>query len=131
MVNPKPSSPSRPEHLRQGAAAEALGARWLEQRGWRIVGRNYRCKLGELDLIALDGGTLVFVEVRWRRSERFGGALASVDYRKQQRLVRTAQHYLLTHPRWQQAPCRFDVLALGSGPEGVQIDWRPAAFDAY
>ena len=93
-----------------GIDAESLAARWLEARGLELVGRNHHSRFGEIDLIMNDGATLVFVEVRLRRSRAFGGAAASIDYRKQRKLLLAARHYLgrLRHePR-----CRFDAILL-------------------
>ena len=107
-----------------GSTAEEQAQRYLSLQGLTPVARNYRCKAGEIDLIMQSGGVLVFIEVRLRRSNAFGGALASVDARKQQRLIRTARHYL-QHSRW-PGPCRFDVV----GMDGLGgIDWIQNAFD--
>lgn len=95
-----------------GKDAENLAARHLQRQGLRLLTRNHRCRGGEIDLVMRDQDTLVFVEVRLRRNPRFGGALASVDRRKQQRLVLAAQHYLQT-TAW-SGPCRFDVLGIDS-----------------
>lgn len=94
----------------KGAAAEALAARYLEAQGLRIVARNFRCRGGEIDLVAAEGDTLVFVEVRLRGNDRFGGAAASIDARKQARLQLAARAYLArcaTEPR-----CRFDAVVM-------------------
>jgi len=106
-----------------GEAAEDRAARHLQDHGLAILSRNYRTRLGEIDLIAKDGETLVFVEVRRRTSEHFGGAAGSVDWRKRQRIVGAARMYLarLGH----EPPCRFDVVALGD----TDCEWLPAAFD--
>jgi len=106
-----------------GSEKEQLGCRYLEGRGLRLVARNYRCRHGEIDLVMRDGDTLVFVEVRFRRSTRFGGAASSVDGHKQQRLAAAAGHYLQSHPS--PLACRFDVLAIGAAD---QIDWIKDAF---
>jgi putative endonuclease len=106
-----------------GSEKEQVGCRYLEDRGLRLVERNYRCRHGELDLVMRDGATLVFVEVRFRRSTRFGGAAESVDGHKQQRLTAAAGHYLQRHPS--PLACRFDVLAIGAGDH---IDWIKDAF---
>ena len=90
-----------------------------------MVDKNYRCRHGEIDLIMHDGDSLVFVEVRYRRSESFGGALASVDAHKQRKLISTAAHYL--QAKGQRCAARFDVVAVGANR---QIDWVPNAFDA-
>ena len=104
----------------RGQQAETLALSWLQQRGLVCVARNYRCRMGEIDLIMHDGTTLVFVEVRQRRSARFGGAAASITPAKQARLVRTAEHYLHTLPRL--PPCRIGAVLLGGQqpPEWLQ-----------
>lgn len=111
-----------------GQAAEDLAAAHLVKHGLRIVTRNYRCRGGEIDLIAGDGRTLVFVEVRLRRHAAFGGAGASITRSKQQRIILAARHYLagLGEP----APdCRFDCVLL-TGTEANQIEWLCDAFAA-
>ncbi|WP_018411713.1 YraN family protein [Methyloversatilis thermotolerans] len=111
-----------------GATAEALAARFLQARGLRIIGRNLRWRDGELDLICEHGDTIVFVEVRLRRSSRFGGAAASVDGVKQARLIRAAQRWLAGAGRRAQGrPARFDVIAM-SGLHMEDIDWIRDAF---
>ncbi len=118
-----------------GDAAEDRALVWLQARGLKLVQRNYRVAFGpsarggEIDLVMRDrDGTLVFVEVRARaaslQGQGHGGAAASVGGRKQQRLIRAAQHYLLRLPVL--PPCRFDVLAI----DGDGIEWLQAAFDA-
>lgn len=112
-----------------GQAGEDLALEHLRAQGLRLLARNWRCRAGELDLVMLDGDTVVFVEVRCRRHLAWGGALASVDARKQQKLVRAAQLYLLKEKRWSAHPCRFDVVALeGSGRQTP--DWIRNAFDS-
>ena len=107
-----------------GAQAEQRAAQYLHQQGLKPVAQNYRGRFGEIDLIMRDGATLVFVEVRLRRNADFGGAAASIDARKQQRIVRTAQQYLsgLAHI----PPCRFDAVLMDDS--GVQ--WLKNAFEA-
>lgn len=112
------------DHSRHGAAIEAAAERWLSARGLRAVARNFRCKIGEIDLVMLDGQQLVFVEVRFRRDDRYGGAAASVTPAKQQRLIAAAHVFIESQPRWRNAPCRFDVLAGCAAP-----DTEPAADD--
>jgi len=108
----------------RGAAAESLAAAFLEHEGLRILERNYRCKLGEIDLIARSGMTTIFVEVRARVSERFGGAAESITAAKRRRLIRAARHYL-AHHKIDQA-CRFDVVLIRGAAH--QIEWLPGAF---
>ena len=113
----------------RGQRAEHRARRWLEQRGLVPVIANYQCRLGEVDLIMDDGETLVFVEVRWRAYSRYGGALASVDGRKQRRLILAARHYLGRYPYQAQRPCRFDVLGLEPDDDGeVRYHWVQNAF---
>jgi putative endonuclease len=105
--------------MNRGAAAEAIAARFLESRGLSIVARNYRCRGGEIDLIARDGPVVVFVEVRLRRGKAFGGAAASITASKQRRLVFAARHYLGSLA--QEPPCRFDAILLNAlTPESVE-----------
>lgn len=114
------------ERTERGKGAERDARRHLERNGLRFLESNYRCRWGEIDLVMKDGDTLVFVEVRYRNTERFGGAAASVDRGKQQRLCRTAANYLgRLHGR--QPAVRFDVVALGPDRE---VEWIAAAFDA-
>ena len=110
-------------HLRDGAAAEALAARHLERHGFTIIARNVRCRGGEVDLIADDGRSLVFAEVRLRKNGRFGGAAASITTAKRRRLVLAAQHYLATVGT-PDVDCRFDCVLI----EGAQIEWIKNAF---
>ena len=93
-----------------GARAEQLAAQFLQRHGLKLVESNYRSRFGEIDLILRDKETLVFAEVRQRSSSNFGGAAASIDSRKQQRLILTAQYYLTTLSRI--PPCRFDAVLL-------------------
>lgn len=94
----------------QGSAAELKARHMLEAKGFRLVQANYSCRWGEIDLIMRDGASLVFVEVRSRRSLRYGTPLESIVPAKQRRLFLTAQDYLLRHPH--AGPLRFDVVGL-------------------
>ena len=98
----------------EGGEAEERAAQLLAERGMTILERNFRTRLGEIDLVARDGGTLVFVEVRRRLSSaRYGGALGSIDGRKQRRIAAAARLYLARLRS--EPPCRFDVIALEGG----------------
>ena len=109
---------------------EARAAKWLQDRGLLLLLRNYRSKLGEIDIIARDGDCLVFLEVRARRHRAFSSAAGSVDWRKQQRIMRTAQLYLQRHPEMAILPCRFDVIAFEPRQSGAGLDirWIRGAF---
>ncbi|HSO81418.1 YraN family protein [Thiocapsa sp.] len=106
-----------------GDTKERLAEDYLKRRHLQPIARNHRCRFGEIDLVMRDGATLVFVEVRYRRSERFGTPAETVDRRKQQRLTAAASHYLQAHPT--MLPCRFDVVAV-SGED--RIEWIKNAF---
>lgn len=113
-------------HLKRGEAAEKAALEALKRRGLKLIVRNYRCPLGEIDLICEDGATLAFVEVRYRASRRYGVAAATVDARKQQKLIRAAGHFLQKHPQHRERPARFDVVAVEG--DAMQVDWIPDAF---
>lgn len=99
--------------METGRCAEQFAENYLIENGLRLRQRNYRCRGGEIDLVMEDHGVVVFVEVRYRKHRSFGGAAASVDRRKQQRLIVAAQHYL--QRQLGDNPCRFDVVAMGPG----------------
>ena len=96
--------------MTRGAAAEALAAQFLQERGLDIIARNYRCRGGEIDIIARDGSTLVFVEVRLRSGNAYGGAAASITAGKRRRLTFAARQYLGRLKA--EPPCRFDAILL-------------------
>jgi putative endonuclease len=104
-------------HLVIGRAAEDAACRHLERTGYRILVRNFRHRLGELDVVAIEGGTLALVEVRYRASTRYGGAAASVTAAKRRRLARAAQVLLKRQPALAALPARFDVVDV-QGPAG-------------
>lgn len=108
-----------------GREAEALAARLLEDAGLEIIARNFRCRHGEIDLIAREGETIVFCEVRFRRGEAYGGAAESITARKQARIAAAARFFLIARP---ESPCRFDVLLLRT-LDPAQARWIRSAFD--
>lgn len=111
----------------RGDLAEQRAAAFLQSHGLQIIERNYRIRGGELDLIARDKDTLVFIEVRLRSRQDFGGAAASITSSKQARLIRAAEHYLLRFTSL--PPCRFDAVLLND-PENGPIEWLRDAFRA-
>lgn len=109
-----------------GRSAEDRAAAYLEAQGLVCVSRNYRCRFGEIDLVMREGRTLVFVEVRARRSPAFGGAAASITTAKQRRVQAAARHYLAGLARL--PACRFDAVLIDGEPG--ELRWLRGAFDA-
>jgi len=110
--------------METGKKAEELAAEHLEGKGMTVLERNFRAKVGEIDLVVKDGEEVVFVEVRCRASRAFGGAAASVDATKRRKLIRTAALWI--QARGWEGSCRFDVVAV----EGGELEHIPAAFEA-
>jgi putative endonuclease len=102
--------------LATGRLGEQAAVAHLMARGWRIVGENWRCALGEVDIVAMDGPSLVIVEVRTRRTDRFGPPEDSIDARKRRKLVALGQAYV-QNARW-DGPWRIDVVAVNLAPNG-------------
>lgn len=115
-----------------GDVFENAAAEIICRQGLRILARNFSARTGEIDIIARDKNTLVFLEVRARSNPHFLSAAASVDRRKQRRLVRTAQLFLQRNKQWAHLPCRFDVIAFE--PRQSSLDrtgrWIRSAFTA-
>ena len=116
------------DNVSRGRAGQRSAEAWLARRGYRIVERNWRCRLGEIDLVALDGDTLCIVEIKARSGARHGPAIAAVDRRKQHRIARVAAQ-LLAEIGW-QGPCRFDVLGLDRTGDGWTYTLIRDAFEA-
>ena len=121
------AEPPAPSRAAAGAQAEALAADYLGRRGLAIVARNFRTRMGEIDVVARDRGTLVFVEVRLRSGAAFGGAAASITPAKRARLVAAAEAYLATLGR--VPPCRFDAVLLES-LDPPRIAWERGVIEA-
>lgn len=112
-----------------GQAWEARAARFLAARGIRVIERGYRCRLGEIDIVGVEGNMLVIVEVRARG--RAGSALETVTRRKQRRIINATRHFLMRNPRWFSHRIRFDVVAIDRIDSGApEIQWVKNAFDA-
>lgn len=115
---------SKSQHLLKGDSAERQALDYLQRQGLTLVASNFRCKVGELDLVMRDSSALVIVEVRYRKSEQYGGALASITRQKQARIVAATQHYVIIN-NLSRCAIRFDVVALsGDG----RINWIKNAF---
>jgi putative endonuclease len=111
-----------------GSEAEARAAQLLQQAGFTVLARNYRCRMGELDIIARRAQLLVIAEVRLRSRQEFGGAAASITAAKRARIVRTTRYLLRVQPSLARLTVRFDALLLRA-PAGP-IEWIEAAFEA-
>ena len=123
--------PSLTTRQQCGKRAEELAASFLSSQGFEIVGRNYRRRLGELDIVAQRAGVLVIAEVRTRASEIFGGAAASVDWRKRRRIARTAAALLQRRSDLARLPVRFDVIIVSDPSSAApRIEWLQHAFEA-
>ena len=121
-----PATPASVRRQHSGAAAEERAAQLLLGAGYAIVARNYRCRLGELDIVARRGAQLVIAEVRLRSSRAFGGPAASIGAAKRARIVRATRYLLLRQPQLAELDVRFDTLLL-SASDGP-IEWIEAAF---
>ena len=111
-----------------GSEAEDTALAYLKQAGLKLLQRNYRCRAGEIDLVMLEGSTLVLVEVRYRSTEQFGGAAASVTFWKQRRIINAARHLLTIRRDLRRYPARFDVVAIAALRKDVK--WIKGAFMA-
>jgi putative endonuclease len=135
MTPPDGREPKRPRAVaatpraRVGAAGEALAERALIRRGYRVIARNWHCRYGELDIIAEDGGELIFVEVKTRRGSALGTPEEALTPSKRKRLLAAAQQYLMVQ-EMAERPYRFDVVAIeldGRGRAG-EVRVHPNAF---
>ncbi|MEK0166996.1 YraN family protein [Pseudescherichia vulneris] len=126
-----PAGADRPGQLSRkqtGDAWEATARRWLEGKGLRFVAANVRSRGGEIDLIMRQGPTTVFVEVRYRKTARYGGAAASITRSKQLRLLSAARLWLARHNgSFDTVDCRFDVIAF----TGNDVEWIQDAFNDH
>lgn len=113
-----------------GKHAEDLACQYLNQQGLHLLERNFNTRFGEIDLVMRDKDTTVFVEVRYRKRGDIVDPLSSIDSRKQQKLIRTAQHYLQRRNDFAIAPARFDVIAITEQGAQPIIQWIKNAFEA-
>lgn len=113
-----------------GRWAEEKAYHYLTRHGLHLLQRNYRCRAGEIDLVMRHGKTLVFVEVRFRSHTHFGTCAESIDARKQQRIYKTASHYIQNCHDCEQLACRFDALLITGQPPHAEIEWIQNAFQS-
>ena len=110
----------------KGKQAEELACKFLQKQGLTLLDKNYHCRQGEIDLVMGDKKTLVFVEVRYRKNNAFGGAKESITAKKQQKIRATALHYMQQHHN--NANARFDVIAITGQGKKQQFEWIQNAF---
>jgi putative endonuclease len=119
-----------PRHA-SGRAWELAASDLLAKRGIDIIARSYRCRLGELDIVGIDGATLVVIEDRARASHARGSAVETVGARKQRRIINATRHFLMRNPVWFARPIRFDVIAVdGIDTAQPRMQWIKGAFQA-
>lgn len=119
----------------QGQYTENLACRYLENKGFKLIEKNFNCKMGEIDLIMKDKDSLVFVEVRYRKTNNYGSGAESITASKQNKLIKTASLYLQRHAKLNKYPARFDVISITGfiGTEDlnkINFDWIENAFGA-
>ena len=117
----------------QGEYTESLACQYLENKGFKLIEKNFNCRVGEIDLIMKDNDSLVFVEVRYRRSNNFGSGAESITTSKQSKLIKTASLYLQQHAKLNKYPARFDVVSITGFIEtdnidNINFDWIENAF---
>ena len=112
-----------------GKLGEDLAVEELERRGYAVLARRYRTRHGEIDVVARDGQTVVFVEVKTKETDEFGTAAAAVTLHKQRRVVSMAVDYLARH-RLTRSPCRFDVVAIDGSGRDAKLTYYRGAFTA-
>jgi putative endonuclease len=115
--------------MKTGQLSEKHAAIFLKRHGLKPLTKNYSCTMGEIDLIMQDQSTLVFVEVRTRHNPNYGSALESVDFKKQQKLTKTALHYLQQKNLYNRTDCRFDVVAVSHPDKTPTFEWIKNAFE--
>jgi len=121
---------SRPRSLaqRKGLFYEKLALKYLQGQGLSLLSQNFHCRFGEVDLILSDQGSIVFAEVRYRNNEVFGLAHETVDWHKQQKLIKCARYYLLRQGLYDRCDARFDVVSISGRDKHAMIRWFKNAF---
>lgn len=113
-----------------GALYEEIALRHAQGQGLGLIARNFNCRFGELDLILCEGNIVVFLEVRYRKSQQYGGAMQSIGMQKRERLLKAASLFLQARPELARHACRFDVMAIAGTPQQPEINWQRNAFEA-
>lgn len=121
---------SKPSHLKKGILAEKVAKDYLIKKGFTFIDQNFNCRVGELDLIMQDGQTLVFVEVRYRKSAQFGGALLSVTPQKCKKILKSASFYMQKHGfNEYNTAYRIDIVAIEGDLSNPEINWLSNAIE--
>lgn len=115
-------------HIKKGQRAEQDACDFLQRNGLTLVTRNYRCSLGEIDLVMYDGDELAFIEVRLRNHTTHTDAIDSVDHRKQQKLIKAANHFLSQQNLHDKVNCRFDIIGISYAQTKATFEWLQDAF---
>ena len=116
------------QSLYKGQSIEASVSSYLHSQGLSLIQRNFRCRQGEIDLIAQQEDTLVFIEVRFRQQSAYGDPLASVTRSKQRKIIQSARFFLMKHPLYLDRSCRFDVIGVTIQEGHLLFDWIQHAF---
>ena len=114
--------------ISKGQLYENRARRFLQRHGLRDFQTNYHSRMGEIDLIARQGDVLVFIEVRYRQHQKHGTAVETVSFQKQQKIRRTAQHFLQKNGLTYKTCCRFDVIGITGCPDRLKYQWIKNAF---
>lgn len=118
------------QHLTDGNLAEQMALLYLQRHGLKLLEKNWSCKYGEIDLIMQDGKSLVFVEVKYRKQQKWGNAIETITPHKRQKIITTATFFLQKHHQLATYPCRFDVVSLMDDLNNPTIEWLTDAFSA-
>lgn len=121
--------PNQSPKQKVGNVAEQLACDYLIKQGLLLVEKNYRTQRGEIDLIMRDKNMLVFIEVRYRKNDLYGGAVESINWHKQQRIISAAKNYLIRFRLSEKCSCRFDVVGISGNLKFPDIEWITQAFD--
>ena len=123
----KSKSKSKSKSKIIGSKQESVALKFLTKRNLKLICRNFNCKVGEIDIIMQDQEYLVFIEVRYRKLNSYVSACESVNYHKQQKIIRASTYYLLQHNLYDKTPIRFDIIAIDNHPIHP-INWIKNAF---
>ncbi len=124
----KPQNPPNDGRRHTGESGESIAVKFLKKNGYKILEQNYRCKLGEIDIIARDGRVLAFIEVKARRTNEFGGPKRAVTLRKQRKISMVALKYL-KETQQMEKKARFDVVAIRLLPDDPDVEIIKNAFE--